>query len=186
MLVKEIELNNGNKLEIFQNDTPESPREYFSNATKMIFFHKRLNVGDKHNINPDNYTSYGAIAQECFGENDIVMPVFAYSKRAFELSLTPFSCPWDSGQVGFIVVDEITIKVEFGGDKIKALNNLKVELETYNDYLNGRTYGYRLEDSEGHEIDTCWGFYGTNFEENGIYDNAGINRMDVVEELEVR
>jgi hypothetical protein len=128
--------------------------------------------------------SFDAMIEENTSDGDIALPVFCYSKRCFELSTQPFSCPWDSGQLGFIVVRQDTIMSEFSGDRLKAEKSLNAELEIYNDYLNGRTYGYILNDSEGHEVDSCWGFYGTNFEENGIYDNAGINRIDVVEELE--
>lgn len=186
MLIQEIQLKNGNKLEIWQDTDAENPREgFFSNVTEMIFFHKRMNVGDKHNIDPDNYSSFAGMMNENVKDGDLALPVFCYSKRCFELSLEPFSCPWDSGTLGFIVTREDEINHEFNGDRIKALKNLKNELKIYNDYLNGRTYGGILYDSEGHEIDACWGFYGNNMEENGIYDNFGIERQDIEDIVEV-
>jgi hypothetical protein len=82
-------------------------------------------------------------------------------------------------------VHDHIIQDEFDGDRIKALNCLKAELELYNHYLNGRTYGYISYDAEGNEEDSCWGFYGLDFETNGLYENAGINRMDVEDIVEV-
>lgn len=180
MLVQEIKMNNGERLEIHQDDHPFNPRK-FDDVTEMIFFHKRMNVGDNHNVDPNNYSSFSEMMQENTEEGDLAMKVYCYSKRCFELSLFPFSCPWDSGVLGFIVVRKSVIDREFNGDREKALRNLKAELITYNDYLNGRTYGGILYDAQGEEIDSCWGFYGNDFETNGIYDNFGINKNDILE-----
>ena len=181
MLVQEIKMNNGERLEIHQDGHSFNPREEFDNVTEMIFFHKRMNVGDNHNIDPDNYSSFSGMMQENTEEGDLAMTVYCYSKRCFELSLSRFDCPWDSGVLGFIVVRKSVIDHEFDGDREKALRNLKAELRTYNDYINGRTYGGILYDAQGEEIDSCWGFYGNDFEENGIYDNFGINKNNIVE-----
>ena len=179
-MYESIKLKNGNTLEIYQDDMAENPRENdWCNASKLILFHNRYTLGDKHDIDFENYTGWGAMAQENWGDDAIVMPVFAYTKRCIELSLSPFSCPWDSGQVGFAVVDKETINREFDGDALKAVKNLKAELSIYNDYLNGNTYGYILFDSEMVEVDSCWGFYGTDFAENGIFDNSGIKKEEV-------
>jgi hypothetical protein len=185
MLIQEIKLNNGEKLEIYHDEGCFDPRKEFDNVTEMIFFHNRMNVGDEHDIDPDNYSSFAGMMNENVKDGDLAMPVFCYSKRCFELSLTPFSCPWDSGTLGFIVIRKEIIDIEFNGDRVKALRSLKAELEIYNDYLNGRTYGGILYDAEGHEIDACWGFYGDDFETNGIYDNFGIQRQDIVDIVEV-
>jgi hypothetical protein len=40
---------------------------------------------------------------------------------------------------------------------------LKGEVETYDQYLRGDVYGYRVfkvENGEEEELDSCWGFYG--------------------------
>ena len=179
MLIQEITMKNGEKLEIWHDEDCFDPRKEFDNVTEMIFFHNRMNVGDKHDVDPDNYSSFAGMMNENVKDDDLAMPVYCYSKRCFELSLTPFSCPWDSGTLGFIVIRKEIIDIEFNGDRVRALKSLKAELETYNDYLNGRTYGGILYDSEGHEINSCWGFYGDNMEENGIYDNFGIQRQDI-------
>lgn len=40
---------------------------------------------------------------------------------------------------------------------------LKSEVETYDQYLTGDVYGYVIEDKEGEELDSCWGFYGEEY-----------------------
>jgi hypothetical protein len=177
---EQIKLKNGNVLNIHHDDSAHNPREDGCwNIAQFILFHNRYNIGDKHDIDHGNYTGWSAMAQENWDDDAIVMPVFAYTKRCIDLSLSPFSCPWDSGQVGFAVVDVETINSEFNGDKLKAVKSLKAELEIYTDYLNGNVYGYILETSDGEEIDSCWGFYGTDFANNGLYENAGITKEEV-------
>ena len=52
---------------------------------------------------------------------------------------------------------------------------MKGEVETYSQWANGEVYGFRLikvdeYNKEIEEIDSCWGFYGSDPRENGIED----------------
>jgi hypothetical protein len=38
------------------------------------------------------------------------------------------------------------------------------EVKTFNQWLNGECYGYQLEDEEGNETDSCWGYIGDSDE----------------------
>ncbi len=57
-------------------------------------------------------------------------------------------------------------------DKVKSY--LLAEVEVYDQYLRGEVFGFTLEDIEGNEIDSCWGFFGSDFQENGLLDNIGL------------
>lgn len=52
----------------------------------------------------------------------------------------------------------------------KAVQMLQAEVKVYDYYLTNAVYGYVIE-KDGDETDSCWGFYGDNFKENGILDN---------------
>ena len=61
----------------------------------------------------------------------------------------------------------------------KIIDLMKSELETYSHYLNGNVYGYRLlkwsqckscDQELDQEVDSCYGFYGYDFDKNGLYD----------------
>lgn len=72
--------------------------------------------------------------------------------------------------------------------RARAREVVDAEVETYDQYLRGDVYGYILEKevtvevkcphcgevisthTEMEEVDSCWGFYGTCLEENGILD----------------
>jgi hypothetical protein len=73
----------------------------------------------------------------------------------------------------------------------RASEVIDEEVQTYDLYLRGEVYGYKLEKeitieercphcdeiintyTEYEEEDSCWGYYGDCLEENGIIDNVG-------------
>lgn len=108
----------------------------------------------------------------------IELPLYLYDHSGITMSTGPFSCPWDSGQVGFIYVPIHKIKAEYGWkvltkDRRKRIYDyLTGEVNTYDDYLTGNVYGFVLEQWDGaewDEIDACWGFFGEDSAESIYY-----------------
>jgi len=182
MKVATMNLKNGNTLEIYRDEYAESPREW-DNLSTFYCFHKRYNLGDKHSIDQDAYNSWQELEDENFSDNDIVVNIYMYDHSGISIATSPFMCRWDSGQVGVAVVTKQKIIKEYGtyDDKTKAQARkcLESEVETYNDYVQGEVYGYTLLDSEGEEIDSCFGFYGYDPTTNGIFDNLDLGQEDV-------
>jgi hypothetical protein len=53
-----------------------------------------------------------------------------------------------------------------------ALKAMHAEIEMYGAYLAGEVYGYEVVDSNGNELDSCWGFYGLDHVESGLAENV--------------
>lgn len=160
----------GCTIAIHQDEMVESPREW-DNLGKMCCFHSRYDLGDKHNLTVEEVK--GIVEQK-----DIVsLPLYLYDHSGITISTTPFSCPWDSGQVGFIYVDHEAIKKEYKVKRVteiiigKVVEILEAEVNTYNDYLTGDVYGYMTFDKNV-EIDCCFGFYGHFDGETDIMEEA--------------
>ena len=145
---------------IVQDECAESPRE-MDNLGTLCLFHNRYNVPDESGL--------GMEWVQRFIHNDfngVWLPVYAYDHSGIALSTTPFSCPWDSGQLGVIYVTAEKIAAEcpdMQGLRSNVEEILRGEVKTYGQYLNGECYGYvlsyetkRLPFTE----DSCWGFYG--------------------------
>lgn len=68
-------------------------------------------------------------------------------------------CQWDTSRCAGVLVWEN--KPEDMGAKTVAdrAEDARGFLETYNNWMNGSVYGYMLEDAEGNDIASCWGFY---------------------------
>ena len=172
-------------LRIWTDDIDESPREW-DNLGKMICFHKRYNLGDKHNLNSGSFDGWNDIEKYLIKEMGaiVILPLRLYDHSGISMSVSnqyPYNDYWDSGQVGFIIATREDIKKEYGVKRIskklkdKVKDILISEVNTYDDYLTGNIYGYTLEEKdkcltceiESTElIDSCGGFYGDKFEED--------------------
>ena len=176
--MKNIIENEKYKLEIFDDLNPCSPRE-FDNLGTMVCFHRRYNLGDETELKSSDFSSWEELENYLYKEEDalIAIPVFMYDHSGLWINTTGFSCPWDSGQIGYIYVSKEKVRREYSCKRIsKKLKKmiremLCSEVDLYNDYLSGNVYGFTLTDKENaEEIDSSCGFYGTDYIENGIFD----------------
>ena len=159
--------------EIVQDFDPSNPRTEWDNVTTMLCFHKRYNLGDKQNINFNDYESWDEMENAIKEKYDVLMikPLYMYEHSGIAISTSPFSCPWDSGRIGFIIVDTKQYELCMGdpkdakGEVLEGI--IKNDIEIYNKYLCGDVYGYKTFEVEtcnkGCEhktmIDSCWGYY---------------------------
>ena len=176
--MKNIIENEKYKLEIFDDLNPCSPRE-FDNLGTMVCFHRRYNLGDETELKSSDFSSWEELENYLYKEENtlIAIPVFMYDHSGLWINTTGFSCPWDSGQVGYIYISKEKVRREYSCKRIsKKLKKmiremLCSEVDLYNDYLSGNVYGFTLTDKENaEEIDSSCGFYGTDYIENGIFD----------------
>jgi len=120
-------------------------------------------------------------------EDDIVcLPLWLYDHSGITMSCGarryPYSDPWDSSAVGWIIVTkEKMFKEGFSEEEWQKRADLilRNEVKEYDDYLTGDIYGYQLltrrwwndsEDDNWEELDTCFGFHGNDIMKNGIFD----------------
>jgi hypothetical protein len=76
----------------------------------------------------------------------------AYIHSGVSLSLGEFDCPWDSGQVGYVLVKKGSVP-----DPEKAALSLVSE---WNKYLGGDVWCFEVTDSSGEVVSSGGGYYG--------------------------
>lgn len=158
-------------VKILADENPESPRND-DNLGVVVAFHRRYDLGDKdHGIKSGNFNGWDEMEAHLRKEKDaaIILPIYMYDHSGITISTKPFSCPWDSGRLGLIYVTNDSLRAEYGVKRIgaatlrKATAVLEGEIETYDQFLRGDIYGYVVEDADGKELDSCWGFYGLDY-----------------------
>jgi len=117
----------------------------------------------------------------------VMLPLYLYDHGGITMKTGGYSCPWDSGQVGYIYATRDTILKEFSAKRLtkelraKAEDILRDEVKTYAQFLEGDIYGYVIYEidepcdcdpepwhgdcdcTKGAEVvDSCWGFYGSD------------------------
>jgi hypothetical protein len=184
------------KLEIYPDQSAESPRSW-DNLGTMVCWHRRYNLGDEQpRQDPEDYCADLPARIE--------LPLYLYDHSGITMSTGPFSCPWDSGQVGFIYVTLERIRKEYGWKRITKQRRAKIEgylrseVGTYDDFLRGNVYGFVLSKrgscdcspddvksgdcDHWEESDSCWGFFG-NPNDSGIADQLPTEAADLVNQL---
>ena len=155
-------------IRILPDDDPMNPRTEFDNLGTMVCFHKRYNLGDnEHGLRSCDFTGWDALEEYLEDELDavVVMPIYMYDHSGITIRTSEFSCPWDSGQIGFIYVERATVLKEYSRKRLrqKMLEQtreiLRAEVRVYDAYLSGNACGWIVEDAEGEHLDSCWGYY---------------------------
>ena len=186
-----FKLNNGGTLGVEYSEWAESPREW-DNLTKCIFFGTYSHVGDKHNYNSNDYNGWDEMEQDIIKREQpvIIKKVYMYVHSGATISLKPFSCPWDSGVLGFVIITKEDLKREYNWKVItkkrlesvlENINNvLEGEIEVLDDYISGDVYQFSIQDENGDTEDSCGGFYGSDIKTNGILDHLSIEDKELV------
>jgi len=186
----------GYTIKAIVDEIPQNPRTEWDNLGTMACWHRRYTLGDKHsykhpenlyldlkNANQDSagylFKNNQELMDAFYGLKDIIcLPLYLFDHSGITMKTTPFSCPWDSGWVGLIYITKAKIREEYGwkvitkerADKIRE--HLTAEVKTYDQYLTGEVYVYEVFNKDGKEIDSCGGYYGDDFDENGLLEAA--------------
>ncbi len=219
---------------IVADSNPCNPRtEWDCHSGRMICWHRRYNLGDKHDYDdPDNFmyelafeahegledrvhqlenevfdrlynravdagrddpfkwanslvsTKVSNLVESAVRGGYVILPLYLYDHSGISMSTGPFSCPCDSGQVGYIICDDGTIQNDFKGDRDLAEKALQAEVEVYDQYLTGDVYGFIVEERDTEDdlwehVDSCCGFFGSDVRMNGMAEHLGSD--DLVE-----
>lgn len=183
--VPDMEYKKGNTtLKIYQEMHPLNPREWDNNGI-MHCWHSRYKLGDIPSSPPDYVESEDNDAKQLIPSIYVCLPLYLYDHSSLSISTNLPSCNWDTSQIGYIYTTLQKLS-EMGHAELpakdKVIEWLKSEVEEYNQYLQGDVWRFELfEDEE--LVDSCSGFFGTNFNENGLLDHAGIQSLDDWEEI---
>lgn len=177
--VETIDINPTLRVRVEYDNHAESPGDW-DNVGQIAYCSSRETLGTE-NVSRDRLDE---IRDGIRDGSLIGMPVYAYVHSGATIATTPFSCPWDSGQSGFVyctkekAIEEFGKKIVTAKVRAKALKCLAGEVETFDQYITGQVYGFIVErvtrDEDGDEVDTeeldsCWGHYGLDYcKEQGI------------------
>jgi hypothetical protein len=90
-----------------------------------------------------------------------VLSCYQHSGTAWSLSGEGPQCQWDTCSIaGVLILDEKSFK---GMRRAKKLENARSFLKDYSAWCNGEVYGYNIEDENGNHIDSCYGFYESEY-----------------------
>jgi hypothetical protein len=155
------------KLIIKHDIYPDNPRDW-DNPCTLWCSHPRYNLGDEQ-IDAGKYENWDDVLTTI--DHVVALPLYLYDHSGITMSTTPFSCRWDSGQVGWITMTKEQVLSSYGGKRVtqrkkaQSLALMKEEVDTYDSYLSGEVYSYVITDANGEEVESCGGYYGRQYAE---------------------
>lgn len=154
--------HNGLTVKICSDPDPSDPRKEFDHVSTLACWHRRSRLGDRQIVG----MSADELREEVGEEILAILPLYIYEHGGITMSTGAFSDAFDSGQVGWGYVtkrqaEKLGTPPE-GGESLQAYHErvIREEVAEYDQYLTGQVYGYVVEDEDGDELDSCWGFYG--------------------------
>ena len=195
--VEEIEVS-GLKISIIHDDDNSGPRDW-DNIGTMACFHSSYSIGDEKSKH--GFSSIGELLRHCVKSGAVFLPIYLRDWSHYQQIHTDLSdmvklklnaACLDSGaedheyeylcealkenMIGIIFCDAEKIVKEYGDDsgesRLKALECMKGEIETYNQWLSGDVYGYVIEREntcdkcatcKPETLDSLWGMYGLDY-----------------------
>ena len=177
----------GNELlEILPDEDVINPRRDRENFGIMVCFHKRYDLPNDLKLKSESFEGWEELKEELIKNHNAkyILPIYMYDHSGITIKTTSFGDPWDSGQIGYIFttqekLDEFGISLE-----PTALDMLREEINMFDKYLTGDVYGIikyewitckECGHTDKEVKDSCWGFYGSDFKQNGLYAQADID-----------
>jgi hypothetical protein len=181
-LVKE-KLYRGYTIKIYVDDMAENPAKEWDMLTTYACWHRNYDLSNTEEFpNPDDFEEY-------YQKNKnklIFAPVYMYDHSGQTIRLSAWNegelpqghARFDTFQLGWAFVHYDKVKEWYGWKYMtkrrieRVRKAIESDTDVYDSYIRGDVYGYSIEDSNGDQIDSCAGFYGYDFEKNGLYEQA--------------
>lgn len=143
-MLNSIELKSNRRIVVDYDDCPENPRQW-GNYSRLLCIENRHFSLDENLSQEDLMNEHKAALMR----GDFVFPLYACVHSGVYLSISPFSCPWDSGLCGIAIVPKKNAE-----EKREAENIIKNEINVLNDYIEGRVYAVFVQHSDNFDIIT--------------------------------
>lgn len=172
------------RLKIWQDDYPESPREW-NNLGYFISVSSRYHSPDKNDTLYNIVKETGEYAKDQADHMELIrkeieeqtdekvvdiFPITTYEHGSISYSLGT-KHGFDNSNNSFYIVTDKTL--EEYGECSDMESRIYDELEIYNSYGNGNVWRYTLYDEKGEEIDNCGGFYRMEELEQHLRETLG-------------
>lgn len=189
----------GYSADVSTDEYADNPRKEWDNASKMVCFHGRYDLGDEsHDYRKEDFTSWDGLRKAIVKKERpaAVLPLFLFDHSGITLSVGSADferCDpqgWDWGQVGWAYVPKRSPDLKGLGKEEaerEAERLIRSEVAVYAQYLEGDVWCVQIYDPEGEIVDSCGGYYGYEYalEEaqrmlDDAVESAGVAQCDPV------
>jgi len=171
----------GLAIKIFQDWDSQSPDEWGDDNLFLVHYHRDFEIRRDDIILKDELIAWynGEKIDIEKKYHFFLTKAYIHSRVVLALEESGIMFPderWDVSWCGCVLVSKKEART-----KKKAYKLAEGLIKSWNDCLSGNVYGYIIEDKEGNNLSSCWGFYG-DIEESGILSEAKAEAEAIAEE----
>ena len=162
MILYEEKMHRGFKCSVYYDPDPMSPDDWDTLGT-IYSCHRKYNL-QRHKMK--EIIEYDEDGNWHVDKDYLYVLIYYYDHGGLCLwsSSELQRCGWDEGLFGLMAVHKDKAAMEFGDmsnpeNYERAMNCLDAEVKCWDTYVRGEVYGYVVEDEDGYEVGSCWGFY---------------------------
>jgi hypothetical protein len=180
--IETVQLDNGEAIEVFQDEDPTNPREW-DNLGHMLNLHDRYYLGDENttrskledemNANADfddykYFQTWEDVERYLTEERGAInlLPIMLHDHSGLSMYVGTSGDRWDSSRIGYIYTTEQKIKDQGLSNRDDIDFILRNEIKLMDKYLQGDYYGYQIVryvtcdhgDTHREILDSCWGW----------------------------
>lgn len=172
-----LDEGDGWTIEIHSDDTGgRTLDEEIPEGVHVWTWHRRYTIGETPPAWATEAMHAGelerAIRRE-HGRHVKILPLYMYDHGGVRLSTGPFSCPWDSGQVGVIWTEGDTSSPR--ARYYSGVRLLRGVVENLDAVISGDVYGWIVRDPEGDNVESVWGYVCPRGDRAYMIDDARDN-----------
>lgn len=163
-MIKQEYINEDLRVTVDYDSDPLSPREWDNFGIITCPRQGKYSLADKdHAFDLNDFNTWQEVEADIRDNKDgvLIFPLGIYDHSGLSLYIGSKHDRWDGGQVGFIYCTKEDMKNE-GIDEAKAEEILRAEIDTYDAYLKGEVYSYRIEIREKCSCGECEAWVGLN------------------------
>ena len=151
---------------IFADECAENPFENWDGQGN--FYHWKEHGRDEL-LKYCELLGYDAESREKIGKQHkfaVEIDKYEHSGISYSVKSEGINCRWDTSSTWAVwfpdkcAMDEIMRFKTLKAQKKRAVELAREACTLFNQWVNGDVWGFRIEDEQGNEIDSCWGFYG--------------------------
>ena len=196
----------GCTIRIIQDSDAPNPRDDYGHLGKMVFFDSREYRSRnewKHSENMRDFESaLRSLAWFCtrsdamedeyrvsmdhvlraVNKHFVIVPIYRNDRMGYVFGSGDGAGESDERCDGLVFFPVADLQGE-GIDRERAVKILEGEIEEYSSWATGDCYGYVIEDENGDELDSCWGFYGQDYAIESAKESAKSQRYSPAENV---
>lgn len=165
----------GCRIKLIRDQDAESPDDWGDESLFLVGYHRDFSVERDDAISKEDLITHFNGEKIAQAKDYFIFGLEAYIHSGVVLALTNGGNfpdrQWDVSKLGAVLVSKKEARGRKAAEKLA-----RSLVDKWNTYLSGDIFGFVIEDKDGKDMDSCWGFYGIEEAEEAAIESIEASR----------